>query len=49
MLIRVLFVALVIAGIFAGVLSAASEGWPPDSPGNSQHFQSHSESNPSLL
>jgi hypothetical protein len=43
MLIKALFTALVIGSIFAGVLSAASEGWPPNPPSDSGHFQSRIE------
>jgi hypothetical protein len=43
MLIKVLFAALVIGSIFAGVLSAASEGWPPNPPSDSGPFQSRIE------
>jgi hypothetical protein len=45
MLIKVLFAALVIGSIFAGVLSAASEGWPPNPPSDSGNFQSRNETN----
>jgi len=43
MLIKLLFMALLIASIFAGVLAAASEGWTPELSSNSRHFQSQNE------
>ena len=46
MYMKLLLVALLIVSVFAGVLSAASEGWPPNIQQNTYLFQSNSETQP---
>jgi archaellum component FlaG (FlaF/FlaG flagellin family) len=49
MFMKLLLAALLIASVIAGVLSAAADGWSPNSNDNSQLYQSHRLIQPSSL